>query len=131
MLVTLREDAEHDVFRKTIATAMGNLHASALEDVDKVAGEICREIDAGIARHNRSIREINEKFKASTTITVAGAIGGGLGLLVPTLAPFLGTVLPLGVLAKLSCDTLTRNIELKKQSWSLMGVLAVAKNKAN
>src|SRR3954467_15904767 len=57
-----------------------------LEDVDKVAGEICREIDAGIARDNRSIREINDKFKASTAQTVVGAVGGGLGLLVPTLA---------------------------------------------
>jgi hypothetical protein len=131
MLAKLREDSEHDVFRKMLATTMGNLHASALEDVDKVAGEICREIDAGIARHNRSVREINDKFKASTAQTAVGAVGGGLGLLVPTLAPFLGPIVPLAVLTKLGYDAVTRHIELKKQSRSLMGVLAIAKDRAN
>jgi hypothetical protein len=127
MLVTLREDVEHDAFRKILASAMSNLHTSALEDVDKVAGEICREIDSGIARHNRAVREINDKFKANTTQTVVGAIGGGLGFLVPTLAPYLGPIVPLAALTKLGYDALTRNIELKRQSRSLMGVLAVAK----
>jgi hypothetical protein len=130
-LANLRQDSEHDVFRKTLATALGQLHASSLEDVDEVAGEICREIDAGIARDNRSIREINDKFKASTAQTVVGAVGGGLGLLVPTLAPLLGPIVPLAALTKLGYDALTRNIELKKQSRSLMGVLAIAKDKAN
>src|SRR4051812_21201505 len=100
-LANLRQDSEHDVFRKTLATALGQLHASSLEDVDEVAGEICREIDAGIARDNRSIREINDKFKASTAQTVVGAVGGGLGLLVPTLAPLLGPIVPLAALTKL------------------------------
>ena len=129
-LANLRQDSEHEVFRKTLTTAMGNLHASALEDVDKVAGEICREIDAGIARYNRSVREINDKFKANTAQTAVGAIGGGLGLLVPTLAPFLGPIVPLATVTKLGYDALTRHIELKKQSRSLMGVLAIAKNGA-
>jgi hypothetical protein len=131
MLAKLREDNQHDVFRKTLATAMGELHASTLEDIDKVAGEICREIDAGIARYNRSVREINDKFKASTAQTLVGAVGGGLGLLVPTLAPFLGPFVPVAALTKLGYDALTRNVELKKQSRSLMGVLAIAKGKAN
>jgi hypothetical protein len=111
-----------------LATAMGNLHASAIEDVDKVAGEICREIDAGIARYNRSVREINDKFKASTAQTAVGAVSGGLGLLAPALAPFLGPVVPLAALTKLGYDALIRHIELKKQSRSLMGVLAIAKD---
>lgn len=131
ILAKLREDSEHEVFRKMLATATSNLHASALEDVDKVAGEICREIDSGIARYNRSVREINGKFKASTAQTVAGAVGGGLGLLVPALAPFLGSIVPLAALTKLGYDAVTRHIELKKQSRSLIGVLAFAKNKAN
>ncbi len=131
MLANLREDSEHEVFRKTLSTAMGNLHASKLDDVDKVAGEICREINAGIARYNRSVREINDKFKASTAQTVVGAVGGGLGLLVPTLAPFLGPLVPLAVVTKFGYDAATRHIELKKQSRSLMGVLAIAKDKAN
>jgi hypothetical protein len=130
VLANLREDNEHDVFRQTLATAMGNLHASALEDVDKVAGEICREIDAGIARYNRSVREINDKFRASTAQTVVGAVGG-LGLLVPTLAPFMGPIVPLAALTKLGYDALSRHVELKKQSRSLMGVMAVAKDRAD
>jgi hypothetical protein len=109
---------------------MSNLHASALEDIDKVAGEICREIDAGIARYNRSVREINDKFRASTAQTVVGAVGGCLGLLVPTLAPFMGPIVPLAALTKLGYDALSRHVELKKQSRSLMGVLAVAKDRA-
>jgi hypothetical protein len=131
MLAKLREDSEHEVFRKMLATAMNNLHASALEDVDKVAAEICREIDSGIARYNRSVREINDKFKASTAQTAVGVVGGGVGLLVPALAPFLGPIVPLAALTKLGYDALTRHIELKKQSRSLMGVLAFAKDKAN
>jgi hypothetical protein len=131
MLAKLREDSEHEVFRKMLATAISDLHASALENVDKVAAEICREIDSGIARYNRSAREINDKFKASTAQTVVGAVGGGLGSLVPALAPFLGPVVPLAALTKLGYDALTRHIELKKQSRSLMGVLAFAKDKAN
>jgi hypothetical protein len=130
MLAKLREDSEHEVFRKTLATAMSNLHASALENVDKVAAEICREIDSGIARYNRSVREIDDKFKASTAQTAVLAFGGSLGLLVPALAPFLGTIVPLGALTKFGYDALTRDIELKKQSRSLMGVLAFAKDKA-
>ena len=130
-LAQLREDSEHEIFRKTLATAIGNLHASALEDVDRVAGEICREIDAGIARYNRSVREINDKFKASTIQTAVGTIGGGLGLLVPTLAPFMGPIVPLAAITKFGYDALTRHVELKKQSRSLMGVLAIAKDRAN
>jgi hypothetical protein len=131
MLAKLREDSEHEVFRKMLVTAMSNLHASALENVDKVAAEICREIDSGIARYNRSVREINDKFKASTAQTAAGAVGGGLSLLVPALAPFLGPIVPLAALTKFGYDALTRHIELKKQSRSLMGVLAIAKDKAS
>jgi hypothetical protein len=129
MLAKLREDSEHEVFRKMLATAMSNLHSSALENVDKVAAEICREIDSGIARYNRSVREIDEKFKASTAQTVLGAAGGGFGLLVPALAPFVGPIVPLAALTKFGYDALTRQIELKKQSRSLIGVLAFAKNK--
>lgn len=53
-LAKLREDNEHEVFRKTLKTAWSNLHSSALEDIDKVAAEVCREIDAEIAQYNRS-----------------------------------------------------------------------------
>jgi hypothetical protein len=130
MLAKLREDSEHEVFRKMLATAMSNLHESALEDVDKVAGELCREIDAGIARYNRSVREINEKFWVSTAHTAFGAVAGGLGLLVPTLAPFL-PIVPLATVSKIGYDALIRQTELKKQSRSLIGVLAFAKDKAN
>jgi hypothetical protein len=127
MLVKLREDSEHEVFRRMLATAMSNLHASALENLDKVAAEICREMDSGIARYNCSVREIEDKFKSSTAQTVVGAVGGGLGLLVPVLAPFLGPIVPLAALSKLGYDALTRHLELKKQSQSLIGVLAFAK----
>lgn len=130
-LTNLREDSEHEVFRKTLGTAMGNLHASALDDIDKVAGEVCREIDAGIARYNRSVREINDKFKASTIQTAVGTIGGGLGLLVPTLAPFMGPIVPMAAITKIGYDAMTRHVELKKQSRTLMGVLAIANNKTN
>ncbi|GLH80620.1 hypothetical protein SSBR45G_55290 [Bradyrhizobium sp. SSBR45G] len=128
VLAELREDSEHEVFRKMLATAISNLHASALENVDKVAAEICREIDSGIARYNRSVREINDKFKASTAQTAVGVVGAGFGLLVPALAPFLGSIVPLAALTKLGHDALTRHIELKKHSRSLIGVLAIAKD---
>ena len=131
MLAKLREDSEHEVFRKMLATAISNLHNSALENIDKVAAEICREIDSGIARYNRSVREIDEKFMASTVQTAVGAVGGGLSLLVPALAPLLGPIVPLAALTKFGYDALTRQVDIKKQSRSLMGVLSFAKDKVN
>lgn len=128
MLAELRQDSEHEAFRKTLASAMSSLHSSALENVDKVAAEICREIDSGIARYNRSVREINEKFVTNTAQTVVGAVGGSLSLLVPALAPFLGAAVPLAALTKLGYDALSRHVELRRQSRSLMGILAIAKN---
>jgi len=129
-LAKLREDNEHEAFRKTLKTAMSNLHSSALEDIDRIAAEVCREIDAGIANYNRSVREINEKFKVQAAHTAIGTVGGGLGLLIPTLAPFVGPLVPMAALTKLSVDVLNRRIELKKQSRSLMGVFAIAKHRA-
>lgn len=58
------------------------------------------------------------------------AFGGGMSLLNPILAHYLGTVVPLAALTKLGIDALNRHIELKKQSRSLMGVFAIAKDKA-
>ena len=47
------------------------------------------------------------------------------------LAPYLGPIVPLAALTKFSYDALTRHIDIKKQSRSLMGVLAFAKDKGN
>jgi hypothetical protein len=127
-LVEVRRNNDNEEFRKRLNTAVTNLHESAIEDIDRVAGEICREIDSGIADHNRAIRDIDDKFRSKNTQTAGAGALTAVALLWPTLAPFIGAALPIGVVAKLGWDAWDKYKEKKKLSRSLMGLLAVAKS---
>ena len=126
-LARMRADNEHEAFRKRLATSLANLHDSALADVDRVAAELCREIDSGIAEYNKAVRQIESKYASRHGQTLAGAAVAGLGLLVPTLAPFVGPLLPMAVIAKAGWDAWEGFSDKREQSRSLMGVLAIAR----
>jgi hypothetical protein len=127
-LIEVRKNNENDVFRKLLANAIGNLHDAALEDTDRVAAEICREIDSGIAEHNRLVEQIGSKYADKMFKWVGAVAVTGIAALVPSLAPYLGVALPLALAGKLGWDAWDLSAERKRQSRSLMGVLAVARS---
>jgi hypothetical protein len=126
-LVEIRKNNENEAFRKTLASAVSRLHDAALEDTDRIAAEICREVDSGIADHNRLVRDIGSKFNNKIAKSTAATAVTGLAALVPSLAPYLGAALPFALAGKLGWDMWDRSREMKRQSRSLMGVLAVAR----
>lgn len=127
-LVEIRKNNENEKFRNCLTTAVANLHDSALSDTDRIAAEMCHEIDSGIADHNHALREIDAKYATKNRQTFGAAAITGLGALFPSLAPFLGTTLPLALASKLAWDKVDKSAEKKKQSRSLMGILAVARS---
>jgi hypothetical protein len=125
--VELRNNNENEAFRKLLGNAVSRLHDASIENTDSVAAEICRDIDSGIADHNRILRERRSEF-VGRMVKWTGAAGvAGLAALVPSLAPYLGAALPLALAGKVGWDVRERSTEKKKQSRSLMGVLAVAR----
>jgi hypothetical protein len=133
-LVELRSNNENVAFRKSMTSAVSSLHEAAIEDTDRIASEICKEIDSGISEHNRIVREIDEKYRNKNRKLAAVTAVTWLGALVPTLAPYLAVTppallaAPLVLGGKLAWDMLDRSAEKKKMSRSLMGVLAVARS---
>ena len=127
-LVELRRNNDNVAFRKSLFSAVGTLHEATLEDTDRVAAEICREIDSGIADHNRLVRETVQKNKTKYAQWGAAAVLAGVGVLVPSLAPQIAAILPLIPAGKLAFDVWDHANEKKRQAKSLMGVLAVARD---
>jgi hypothetical protein len=127
-LVELRSNNENEAFRKLLADAVSRLHDASIEDTDRVAAEICREIDSGIAGHNRLLRDTSGKYYKKAVKWAAAATITGLAAFVPSLAPYLGAALPLALAGKLGWDVWGHSNEQKRQSRSLMGVLAVARS---
>lgn len=128
-LVEIRKNNDNEVFRKRMKTVVGELHDSSIEDIDRIAGEMCREIDSGIADHNRAVRDIDEKYRTKHTQTLGTGALTSVTLLWPSLAPFVGATLPFAVVAKLGWDAWEKYNEKKKVSRSMMGVLAMAKDR--
>lgn len=126
-LVEVRRNNDNKDFRERMRNAVVNLHDSDIENIDRVAAEMCREIQSGIADHNRAVRDIDDKFRSKNRQTTGAAVLTGMALLLPNLAPFIGAGLPFAVAAKFGLDAWEKYDEKKKLSRSLMGVLAVAK----
>jgi hypothetical protein len=128
-LVEIRSNNENIGFRKRLENAVARLHESTLEDVDKVAAEVCLEIDHAIAEHQKLIREIDSKYSQKNIKTAGAAIAVAACALVPSLAPFLGPALPFAVATKFGWDAWDRRIEKRTHAKSLLGVLFSARNK--
>jgi hypothetical protein len=127
-LVELRRNNENENFRKSLRDAVTDLHDAEIEDTDRVAGEICREIDSAIADHNRRMRDTARKNAQANVKWLGSAFVSGLAALVPTLSPYLGAAVPLALASKASWDIYCQRVERRQQSRSLMGVLATVRN---
>lgn len=123
-LIQLRQETANVEFRKRIEGAVGRLHSSALEDVQRVTAEVCTEIEYGIADHQKSLRKIESGYTQKLLKTTGMAVGAASCVFVPTLAPYIGPALPFAVAAKFGWDAWDRMVDKREQSKSLMGILA-------
>ncbi|OJX81305.1 MAG: hypothetical protein BGO92_09690 [Magnetospirillum sp. 64-120] len=127
-LIEIRGNNENEAFRKTLRAALTDLQDSALEDTDRVAAEVCREIDSAIADHQRQVRDSERINRRSKVTWAAGLLAAGASSMVPQLAPFLGKILPFGVAAKAAWDLYCVNSDRRRRARSLMGILAVLRD---
>jgi hypothetical protein len=126
-LIELRRNGENLAFRRMLEGAIGHLHSSAIEDTDKVAAEVCLEIDHAIVEHQRLIRDIDSKYSQKHIKTAGAALGATVCVLVPSLAPYIAPALPFAIAAKFGWDAWDKRVEKQKQAKSLMGVIATAR----
>jgi hypothetical protein len=110
-LIQLRRDAGNVEFRKRVDGAVGRLHESAIEDVDRVTAEICSEIEYAITEHQRLVRKIESAYTQKLLKTASMAVGATACALVPSLAPYVGPALPFAVAAKIGWDAWDKRID--------------------
>ncbi|MEN8131046.1 MAG: hypothetical protein ABFS45_12795 [Pseudomonadota bacterium] len=126
-LAKLRLDNENVVFRKRLASSVGKLHESVLDDVDRVAAEVCHDLEDAIAEHEKELRSIQEKYNrvhGQTALITVAAAGAAL---MPSLAPLLGGAAPFALAAKYGHDKVAELAEKRALTQSLVGVLAASK----
>ena len=128
-IVELRKRGENEQFRKHLRQYTERLHEATLQDLNQVAAEVSRGIASVLIEHQNEIRRIQEKYdrKAIHTALIAGVTGAAL--LFPALALLLGGAAVLAPTGKFTWDTISRTLEKRQTSRSLMGVLAEAKKK--
>jgi hypothetical protein len=126
-LAKLRLDNENVTFRKRLAASVCRLHESDLNDVDRVAAEVCHELEGAIAEHKKELRSIQQKYNRAHGQTAVLAIGAVGAALMPALAPLLGGVAPFALAAKYGHDKVAELAEKRALTQSLVGVLAMAK----
>ncbi len=127
ILVKLRMENENELFRRRLSNSINRLHESNLGNVDQIAAEVCHEIEAAIAEHDRNRRDIQEKYKrihGQTAVLFIATVGAAL---IPALAPLLGCVAPFVLVAKYGLNKITELAERRALTQSLVGVLASAK----
>jgi hypothetical protein len=126
-LVRLRLENENVAFRERLTACVSRLHESALGDVDRVASEICHDIEAAIAEHEKALRSIQEKYNRTHGQTAVLAAAAAVAALMPALAPLLGSAVPFAVAAKYGHDKVAELAEKRALTQSLVGVLAMVK----
>lgn len=129
-ITRLRLDGENEVFRVRLAASIGRLHESDLTNINRVAAEVCHEIDAAIAEHDKELRRIQERYNRRHKQTAAVALAAAGVTLFPTLAPLLGATAPFALAAKYGGDKLEERVDKRTLAHSLVGVLAAAKPRA-
>jgi len=127
ILAKLREQNENEEFRKAISSFTSQLNKCAIDDIDRVASEVCRGIGSLLGEHKKRVQEISAKYSRLYGNTCVVSWVTLAATFLPVLAPFAGLVSPLALVGKYAWDK-TGEIEEKKQlSHSLMGVLASAR----
>jgi acyl carrier protein phosphodiesterase len=125
-LVNLRRDNENVTFRERLAASVGKLHGSALHDLDRVAAEVCHDLEGAIANHEKELRSIQEKYSRIHGQTAVLGIAAGAAL-IPALAPLLSGVAPFALAAKYAHDKVAELAQKRALTQSVVGVLAAAK----
>jgi hypothetical protein len=87
-LAKLRQDNENVTFRERLAVAVGRLHESELVDLDRVAAEVCHELEMAIAEHEKELRLVQQRYNRIHGQTAVLALAAAGAALIPALAPF-------------------------------------------
>jgi len=128
-LAKLRLDNENVTFRKRLAASAGKLHESLLDDVDRVAAEVCHDLEGAIAEHEKELRSIQEKYNRVHGQTAVSALAAAGAALIPALGPLLGGTASFALAAKYGHDKVAELADKRALTQSLLGVLAAAKPK--
>jgi hypothetical protein len=132
--VQLRKTNENVSFRKELRDLINSLSTTKLDDLGYVASEVCSHIESAISKQEKQIRNIQDKYAAKHKNTALFGFGALGVTMFPVLAPFIGTVPPLGlalaVAGKYVSDSLDEVAEKKQESRSMMGVIALAKTRS-
>jgi hypothetical protein len=129
-LVRLRLDNANVEFRTRLSSAVERLHASALEDLDRVAAEVCHEMDVMIGEHERNLQKLQERYNRVHGYTAVMTVLAGAAL-IPALGPVLGGAAPIVLAGKYIKDKIDERAERGTLTRSLVGVLAAARREEN
>lgn len=127
-LAEMRERNENEEFRKKISGFVAELHASAVEDLDRVAAEVGRGIASLLADHQNKVRELEEKYQRRHVQTAIGAWITLGAVFLPVLAPFVSILPPLAITSKYAYDKGEEIADRRKSARSLTGILAAARD---
>ena len=133
-LVQLRKTNENIQFRRELRELVNTLPKTKINDLGYVASEICSHIELVISKYEKYISSIESKYLAKHKFTALIGMGTLGVTLFPVLAPFLGALLPLGLVStvgKYIPDKLNELAEKNEHSHSMMGIMSLAKKKDN
>ena len=128
-IARLKEDGATLEFRTRLNNATERLHASALDDVNRVAAEVCYELADMITTHDKQQRDLKDKYDRIHGNTLALGVAGASVAFAPVLAPLLGAATLFPIAAKYGKDKVDERAERRAMSRSLTGVLAIANSK--
>lgn len=129
-LAFLRRTNENFEFRRKLQEFLKTLPETSLNDLGIVASEICSYVETSISQHEKEIEVLKGKYAEKHTATLGSSVIGLAVTMVPALAPFLGTVVPIALAGKYAKDKLAERREKKNLSGSMMGIFALAKDKS-
>jgi len=123
----LREENKNEEFRIKLKAYTDELYNSRIQDIDKVAGEVSKAINSLIKEHQVTLKGIQEEYNKKYRRTLVLSFITTAPIFMPALAPFFGVLAPLTVASKYALDKIDEIKDKQKQSKSLLGVLAKAK----
>jgi hypothetical protein len=126
-LVKLRLENENEDFRKRLKTSISELNDASLSNLNRVTSEISRVIASLLVEHDKSIRQLQDKYQSKYKDLAIAASVTLAAILVPALAPLVGVAAPLGIGGKYLREKISERSALDKASKSLMGVLSSAR----
>lgn len=122
----LKADGAVSEFRVRLGHAAERLSESRLENIERVASEVATELNTLITEYKSTEQRLIEEMSRRHSTTLVGASAGLALSFLPVLAPFLGTIVPLGTVGKYAVDKIHEHYERRTISRSLMGVIARA-----